>query len=413
MIDLFYDCYSVLSKVYSDGAFIKQAISTTNVEPLNKSKTVKICYGVLDKDIELDHYIAALSVKSPKLKIRVILKIALYCIKHLEKKPYAVIDGAVELTKKLGKGANAGFVNAVLRKFVSETIPLPTDKIDRYSVKYSYPRFAVEKLIACYGEKEAERIMAFDEEKTFVRFETGGEEYLEKNGYEFEKTPFNELFSVKRIIMNDDFGKGVFTFQSIGSVAICEIVGSGEELFDACAAPGGKSVYLADRFKKVVSEELHEHRAELILSYVRRMKKKNVEVFVGDSREFRKDLAERFDAVLCDVPCSGYGTVKSNPDVKLNRSEESVKALAETQYAILSNCSKYVSSGGSIVYSTCTLFDDENDEVVGRFLSENDSFEKEIISSPLGHINKKYGLQFLPDVSMGAGFYCAKLKRIK
>ncbi|MBP5372899.1 MAG: hypothetical protein J6Y44_01785, partial [Clostridia bacterium] len=266
MVNLFYDCYNVLSKVYSDKAFIKQALSSTVIEPLNKLKTVKICYGVLDKDIELDYYIGCLCDKAPKLKIKILIKIALYSIKYLEKKPYAVINSTVELVKKLGKGANASFVNAVLRRFCAEDILMPEDKIEYLSVKYSYPVFAVKKLIDFYGESIAESVMAYDEEKTFVRFDSGvdGEKYLTENGYSFEKTPFYNLFSVLHISINEDFEKGIFTFQSIGSVAICFVAGCGDELLDACAGPGGKSAYLSDKFKSVVACELHQHRADLI-----------------------------------------------------------------------------------------------------------------------------------------------------
>ena len=415
MVNLFYDCYSVLSKVYCDKTFIKQAILKTTVEPINKQKTVKICYGVLDKDVEFDYYLDRLCERSPKQKIRILLKIAFYALKYLEKKPYAVIDATVELVKKLGKGGNAAFCNAVLRRFVSEDIPLPDDEIGRLSVKYSYPAFAVEKLIACYGKDTAERIMGYDEEKTFVRFDRGyaGEKYLVEKGYKFEKTPFYNLFAVEHAMKNEDFDNGIFTFQSIGSVAICETVGSGNALLDACAGPGGKSVYLADKFASITAVELHEHRAELIKTYCERMKKGNVEIVCADSSVNYPEFDSAFDSVLCDVPCSAYGTLKSNPDVKLRRSAESVSELSETQLSILKNCSAYVKIGGSLIYSTCSVFDEENDGIVGEFLKTTDGFIVENYSSPLPAVQKNYGLQFLPHLSFGAGFYCSKLKRIK
>ena len=120
MVNYFYDCYSILNKVYSDKTFLKQAINSTFIEEKNRSLTIKTCYGVLDKDIELSYYIGVLTEKTPKLVIRTILKIAMYAIKYLNKQGYAVTKNAVELTKKLGKGGMSGFVNAFLRKFLSQ-----------------------------------------------------------------------------------------------------------------------------------------------------------------------------------------------------------------------------------------------------------------------------------------------------
>ncbi|MBO7368909.1 MAG: RsmB/NOP family class I SAM-dependent RNA methyltransferase, partial [Clostridia bacterium] len=181
----------------------------------------------------------------------------------------------------------------------------------------------------------------------------------------------------------------------------------------ACAGPGGKSAYLSDKFKSVVACELHQHRADLIKAYVERMNKTNVNIVCADSTKFDPRFENRFDRVLCDVPCSGYGTIKSNPDIKLNRGEQAFLELNKTQFEILSNCARYVKVGGAIVYSTCSVFDDENDLIVERFLNANDGFKVEKIESPLYSVQKKYGLQFLPQLSFGAGFYCARLLRVK
>jgi 16S rRNA (cytosine967-C5)-methyltransferase len=130
-----------------------------------------------------------------------------------------------------------------------------------------------------------------------------------------------------------------------------------------------------------------------------------------DSSIFEKEYAERFDGVLCDVPCSGFGTVTENPDIKLFKKLEDFPSLNKAQAQILSACSKYVKVGGALYYSTCSLFERENDKIVGAFLKENENFEVEEISSPLPFLRKQYGLQFLPDEAFGAGFYVAKLKR--
>lgn len=409
MIILFYDCYRILSEVYKNGAYLKQAINDVEIEELNRAKTTKICYGVLDKNIELDYYISSLCGKNPKSSVKILLKIAIYNIKYLGKKPYAVIDATVELSKKTGKGANAGFINAVLRKFVSAKFELPKDKVKYLSVKYSYPEFAVKKILDTFKD-DAEDILAYDKETSYVRFKNDfdAESYLNDRKYVYEKTPFKNLFSVPKMRLDDDFYKGVYTFQSIGSVAICDQIKTNGLVFDACAAPGGKTCLLAERVKAVTSCEIHEHRVKLIESYVKRMGLDNVTVVNIDSTVFNPNFKERFDAVLCDVPCSGYGTVKSNPDIKLKSVD--FKALTALQLSIIKNCSLYLKRGGTLIYSTCSIFREENDDVIEQALKECD-LTVEKTDSPLKNLKTKYGLQFLPNISLGAGFYLCKLKK--
>ena len=141
MVNYFYDCYCILNKVYSDRSYLKQAINSTYIEEKNRALTIKTCYGVLDKDIELSYYIGKLTEKSPKLVIRTILKISMYAIKYLGKKEYAVTKNAVELTKKLGKGGASGFVNAFLRKFIRTSIEMPKDKIEALSIALNFVFF--------------------------------------------------------------------------------------------------------------------------------------------------------------------------------------------------------------------------------------------------------------------------------
>ena len=189
-------------------------------------------------------------------------------------------------------------------------------------------------------------------------------------------------------------------------------MGGGESLLDTCAAPGGKSVLLSEKFNKVVATELHPHRAELIKAYAERMHVDNIRVLVADASVYNEALG-KYSKVLCDVPCSGYGTIKSNPDIKLNKSEEGIKSLSAVQYTILENCSKYVEEGGELIYSTCSLFDDENDGIICKFLENNSDFEIDYVTHKLDGVQKKYGFQFLPDVSYGVGFYVCKMKKIR
>ena len=135
---------------------------------------------------------------------------------------------------------------------------------------------------------------------------------------------------------------------------------------------------------------------------------KNVTALNIDSSVFHEEFYQQFDAVLCDVPCSGYGTLKQNPDIKL-RGERNISQLTDLQYKIITNCSQYVKSGGVLVYSTCSVFKEENDLVVDKFLAKNKEFSICEISSPLNGIRTDFGMQFLPNISSGAGFYVSKL----
>lgn len=403
-----YDPFLILTKVYSDGAHVKQAIADTYIEEQFRSRTVKIVYGVLENDGYFDFCIRYYAAKSPKLVVRTILKISLYMLLFMDKKRYMVTDCAVDLCKKLGKGGVSGFVNAFLRRFdkAAADAALP-EGAEGTAIRLSYPSFAYDMLSKEYGAR-AESIAAARSAGVSVRFARNAEKYLEKPHI---KTPFSDNYIFENFVRDEGFDEGAYTFQSVGSVAICDCVEACDSLLDCCAAPGGKSVLLAKKCGRVTAFELHAHRVELIRQYKTRMGVANVEETQKDSAVFDAEYEEKFDAVLCDAPCSGYGTVSENPDVKLFRKREDIDALNKTQKEILSTVCRYVKKGGYLYYSTCSVFACENDGTVSEFLRTHPNFEAERLDSPLCHDKKKYGLQFLPDTAYGAGFYVCKLKR--
>jgi 16S rRNA (cytosine967-C5)-methyltransferase len=405
-----YDPYQILTKVYSEGARLKQAIADTYIEEQYRARTVKIVYGVLENDLYFDYCIRFYAPKAPKLAVRTILKISLYMLLFMEKQKYMVTDCAVTLCKKLGKTGVSGFVNAFLRRFDKAQVDgaLAKEK-DGESIRLSYPAFAYRKLQKEYGER-AQSIALAKSAGVSVRFERNAERYADKAQIQ---TPFAGNCIFPSFVRDDGFDKGDYTFQLVGSIAICDVVAPCENLLDACAAPGGKSVLLSKKCKTVTACELHPHRVALIESYKTRMGADNVTAVQKDSTAFDPAYENAFDGVLCDAPCSGYGTVSENPDVKLFRKESDFAALQKTQVAILKNCSRYVKKGGSLYYSTCSLFAEENDGTVEKFLQETQGFEVERIESPLAYERKKYGLQFLPDTAYGAGFYVCKLTRVE
>ncbi len=399
------DPYFILAKVYSGGQFLKQAIAATPVEPLNKSRTVKICYGVLDKDVYLDYIIGANVSERPKTAVRIILKTALYMLEFMGKHDYMVADCAVELAKKLGKGGAAGFVNAFLRSY--KLPPLPQNRDEALSVKCSAPLWLVKRLRRSYKD-EAESILSAPTYGQGVRFVNNAEKYL---GKPHKTTPFGDVFIFENFERDEGFFAGDYTFQSVGSAAICEAVAPCGRLLDACAAPGGKSVNLSKKCGEIISCELHPHRVKLIEEYFARMGVKNATAVQCDSSVFNPVFEGAFDAVLCDAPCSGTGVMGENPDIKLNRKEGDISALTAVQSSILNNCARYVKGGGTLYYSTCSVLPEENDSVAVEFLNANGGFSLDIPSSPLNHRRTKYGLQFLPHISLGAGFYLTAFKK--
>ncbi len=403
-----YDPFLILSKIYSEGSHVKQAITDTYIEEQYRSRTVKIVYGVLENDIYFDFCIKHYAPKAPKLAVRTLLKISLYMLLFMDKKRYMVTDCAVDLCKKLGKSGVSGFVNAFLRRFDKEAVDAALPKGDEgTAIRLSYPLYAFKMLKKEYGER-AEKIAAAKSSGVSVRFEKSAETYFNIPNV---KTPFENNYIFERFVRDDGFDKGEYTFQSVGSIAICNCVAPCESLLDCCAAPGGKSVLLAKKCKAVTAFELHSHRVDLITQYKTRMGAVNVTEYQQDSRVFNPAYEEKFDAVLCDAPCSGYGTISENPDIKLFRKAEDFTAIEKAQAEILSNVCRYIKVGGALYYSTCSLFQCENDNQVENFLNTHPNFELQSLKSPLAHDVKKYGLQFLPDCAFGAGFYVAKLIR--
>ena len=404
-----YDPYQILIKIYSDGAHLKQAIADTYIEEQYRSRTIKIVYGVLENDGYFDFCIKHYAPKAPKLAVRILLKISLYMLLFMDKKRYMVTDCAVTLCKKLGKSGVSGFVNAFLRRFDKEEVDKALPKsLEGEAIGLSYPVYAYKMLQKEYG-KRAKDIASAQSKGVSVRFERGAERYLEKPHI---KTPFAGNYIFENFTRDAGFDEGDYTFQSVGSIAICEAIEPCKNLLDACAAPGGKSVLLAKKCEKVTSFELHAHRVELIRQYKARMGVGNIEEMQKDSAVFDSAYEEKFDAVLCDAPCSGFGTVSENPDIKLFRKAEDFAGLKKAQTEILNTVSRYVKKGGALYYSTCSLFESENDEIVGEFLKNHPEYTVEEIDSPLSHDKKKYGLQFLPDTAYGAGFFVCKLKRV-
>lgn len=406
-------CYNILSQVYKQQTYGSISLTGKLDEAKNRDFVTRLVYGVLQNNVKYDYYIAQMTAKKPQNSAVILLKIGMYCIEGMDSMPdYAAVNNTVELSKEVGKQGSSGFINGVLKAFCRKKPALPQDGTQRLSVETSVPLWVVKQYIKQFGlQKTQEFLSCKPYELEHARINTlktdikGVEAKLDSVGAEYVEDPqcANCLFVRNGQKVRPLFDAGLITFQSQTSVKCCEIAGvkDGDEVLDMCAAPGGKSVYFAGAGEnvKVLSCDVYHHRLELIQQYARRMGVK-LNVRLMDATVYNKSLANAYDVVLCDVPCSGLGVAAKKPDVYLFKDKDQIFGITETQAKILENGSRYVRDGGTLVYSTCTLLKDENEDMIKKFLKQNRHFRLE---------EEKY---FLPDGKGSDGFFVAKMRRI-
>ena len=413
----------VLLKIFSEKTYSNMAIKGENLSDMS----TKLVYGVLDENVKIEYILSQLLRKKPQNILYVLLKIGTYAINNLTDVPtFAIVSECVEVAKMNGKTENAGFVNAVLKKVANKSYVLPNENDANYfSVTYSKPEWFVNKIVAEYGKDKAvdilsapinecehirvnSRLSTLDEVKK--RLESAGEEYKdsEVGGLIVRATPTTA----------DMFKKGFITYQSPSSMLAVYALGikDGANVLDICSAPGGKAVLMSELSPngKIIACDLHEHRLKLIEAYKARMRATNVETLKMDATKFKPEFEGRFDFVLLDAPCSCFGTFRKHPDVFLSRCESDLQNIASTQKEIIKNAVRYLKNGGALVYSTCTLFDEENKDVVDN-AQKNGDVCLEKISFKSSVLNEKFAdndgtLQILPKGEYD-GFYIARLRK--
>lgn len=419
MNNAFLKSFQVLSDVYQNRAFSGIALNKALRYCSTKDKALitKIVYGVLDSNIRLEYIISKYIRKMPKDATLICLKIGVYCLENLSIPTYAVVNDAAELSKFSEDRRIVGFVNATLKNIaatIEEFDDYPQDEIERLSVQYSYPEWALRKLVKDYGLEIAKKIVCFPlEERATVRISKQiSPLFFEQHGCDVESTLFDDAIYVKGKL--PDFND-CFTTQSLSSMAISRICanGLGESFLDCCSAPGGKAIYVKQLCgsANVVACDIHEHRVELIKQYAARMGV-DIETHCLDMSVLYQPFVNVFDTVLCDAPCSGFGVLNNHPDIKLFRENKDISELMKLQYAILSNCANYVKVGGRLIYSTCTVFDNENGQNIRKFLKEHTNFVYDKIALPQFELaNNQPYYQFLPYKDGVQGFFVAVLKR--
>lgn len=418
--------YNILSKVYQDGTYSNMAFLGERVSDMS----TRLVYGTLEENVKIDYILSQLIEKKPQKSVLTLLKIGTYALLNLSDVPkFAIVSECVEVAKSNGKGGASGFINAVLKKVADGKYSLPKESDENYlSVTYSKPQWFCDKLEKQYG-KEVARIILSAKSTTLEHIrinsrmatESDVEFLLKKNKTDFKKSDVGGYIVKANDTVRHMFDKGLVTFQSPSSILAVKALGvtDGAQILDICSAPGGKAVYMSELCPhgKVVACDLYPHRVALIQKYKNRMHTPNVKAVQADACVLNEEWKDAFDFVLCDAPCSCLGTFKKHPDVFLNKDERCISELAATQRQILENAAKYLKVGGAMVYSTCTLFEEENENVVHDFLEKNVDFVLEHISGLEKidggkYLDNKGMIQILPHDEYD-GFFIAKIRRVK
>lgn len=438
----------VLLEVTRDGEY--SHISLRNVltkyqylDKRDRAFITRVVEGTLEHMIEIDYIINQFSkVKVNKMKpvIRCILRSAVYQLKYMDSVPNsAACNEAVKLATKKGFASLKGFVNGVLRSIERNlaqiTYPKEENLLEYLSVKYSMPEWILNKWLTQFDRATVETMLAdFQAEKpTTIRVNRNVMskevliESLEKQGVHVENHPYHDdalwISSYDYLAELDSFQEGAFHVQDISSMLVAHLANpqEGNVVIDVCAAPGGKSLHMAELLRgtgHVEARDLTDYKVNLIWDNIERSGMQNIEAVRQDATVFDEASVEKADIVVADLPCSGLGVLGKKTDLKYKMTEQTQNDLVELQRDILSKVKSYVKTGGILIYSTCTINEDENMGNVDWFLSENQEFElvsvKEDLCEELRESVVREGcLQFLPGVHKSDGFFIAKFKKVK
>lgn len=404
-----------------------------------RSFITRVTEGTLEHMIEIDYILNQFSkVKVQKMKpvIRNILRSAVYQLKYMDSVPdSAVCNEAVKLAVKKGFGTLKGFVNGVLRNVARkmDEVSYPKEPVEALSVKYSMPGWILDLWLEEYSIDTVEKILAdFQKEKPVtIRCNTSRispeelEERLKAEGvtavkhkylpYAYSITGYDYLGEM------ESFRQGLFAVQDISSMLVGEIASpkEGDNILDVCAAPGGKSIHLADKLNgtgHVEARDLTTYKTGLIQENVGRMQFGNISVVQWDATVPDEAAFDSADIVIADLPCSGLGVLGRKTDLKYKTMKEQIQELSGLQKKILDVVRRYVKPGGVLIYSTCTISRAENMDNVHWFLEKYpeftlDNIEDKVCSELKDSVTEQGCLRLLPGVHESDGFFIARFRR--
>ena len=421
---------------------IRNALSKYQFLPKqDRAFITRVCEGTLEYRIYIDYIIDSFSkIKVDKMKppIREILRSAVYQLRFMDRVPdSAVCNEAVKLTQRKGFYNLKPFVNGVLRTVIRQAeqleYPPRESNLVRYlSVRYSMPETLVLRWLNDYGEQTTEKMLAdFLEEKpltircrTYLNSVEDTCASLRSQGVTVEPAPYlpyaRRISNFNHILALDAFIQGKIQVQDVSSMLVAEIADpkKGDYVIDLCAAPGGKSLHIGDKmegFGTVDARDISPYKVGLIEENIRRTGSINVQARVQDATVFDVDSECLADIVLADVPCSGYGVIGKKPEIKYRSTLQKQEELVILQRNILDKAAEYVKPRGTLIFSTCTVAKEENEENMMWFMN-NHPFKLESIDPYLPDELKSEStalgyLQLLPGVHGTDGFFIAKFRR--
>lgn len=388
----------------------------------------EVVNGVLRWRWQLEHVVSQLLAKPLKKKdgdVQLILLMALYELIECRTPDYAIINEAVELVRKTGKKWAASLVNAVLRRFTREKETLLTSISDD-QFKYSHPLWMVEKIKQDWPEKWSQILDANNQRPAFwlrvnqrlsetSKYQT----LLDENEIESELSVIAKhalkLSQGIDVRLLPGFADGVVSVQDAGAQLAAHLLDArdSDSVLDLCAAPGGKTCHILEqssKLKRMLAVEIDERRMQRVTENLQRLKL-DAELLVADASDYRQWWdGESFDRILIDAPCSASGVIRRHPDIKSLRRETDIATLVELQYKILLSAWNMLVSGGELLYVTCSIFKDENEKQMIKFLGENSEAEEIEIIENWG-VACEHGRQLFPGEQDADGFYFCRLKK--
>lgn len=380
----------ILEKGKFSNSMINRALNYNGyLEKRERSFITRLCEGTVERKITLDYIISHFSKTAPEKmrpQIRNILRLGVYQLLYMDSVPAsAACNESVKLAKKKGFHTLAGFVNGVLRQIsrqenLPESLLKEESEITVLSVRYSVPEWIADYYLKHYGIIQAEEILKgyFTDNRISVRCNLSKitpealRKRLEEEGVAVEPGLYFDyalrLSDMDSITSLKAFQEGLFQVQDESSMFVGHFadITPGMTVLDVCAAPGGKSLHIADKMAvagggRVISRDFSEQKLKLINENFERNGFVNYIAEVADATVFDESLTEKADLVICDLPCSGLGIMAKKPDIRYNMTPKNRKELSALQRKILNNAVRYVKPGGQLIYSTCTIGKDENE----------------------------------------------------
>lgn len=427
-----------LSKV-SNGAYsnlqLNQVIESSHIMEQDIPLLTNIVYGVIQHRLTLQYQLNAFLKDPQKLDdwVRELLYSAIYQMEYLDRIPQrAIFDESIKIAKYLGHDGIRRLVTGILHQIDRNGFPEfddITDEVERMSVKYSISSWIIKELFQQVGKEKTVSILKSINQpsKQSVRYNSRlitKEQLideLKKQGYGVKQSVLAAsgiILSNKPAIKSSLFKTGRMTIQDESAMLPAEslIIKPNDLILDACSAPGGKTTQIAEQLDAqqgghIYALDLHKNRLRQVNKNADRLRVSDVlSTATCDARKLDKLYPDNyFDKILIDAPCSGIGLIRRKPEIRYEKTLADVNKLSEIQLDILESVAAKVKSGGTIVYSTCTILNQENSDVIARFLQQHNEFK---LVSPMirggAKISNGY-VRIYPDDFNSDGFFVCNL----